>query len=193
MGLPLPQPAPPTCLHRNLGSHSNSCGSHTGSGVCPSSSSLWGGRNQSEVLHTCRRWYRCHEIKTPNQITVITQFRRHAHLAALAPPTNGVWNLLVVTVVVPAPSADLVEVVRRRFRCRPSPWLPGLWGGPGGGWVCLLGRMGDGATSSRQVMAVLSSQGRGDGGMLPSFFNNGTAGNKRDKSMHRLHSGGLCR
>lgn len=124
-------------------------------------------------------------IKTPNQITVITHFRRHTHLAALAPPTNGVWNLLggatvVVTMVLPAPSTDLVEVVRRRFRCRPSPWLPGLWGGPGGGWVCLLGRMGDGATSSRQVMAVLSSQGRGDGGTLPSLFNNGTAGNKTD-------------
>lgn len=40
--------------------------------------------------------------------------------------------------------------------------------------------MGDGATSSRQVMAVLSSQGRGDGGTLPSLFNNGTAGNKTD-------------
>lgn len=46
--------------------------------------------------------------------------------------------------------------------------------------MCLLGRMGDGATSSRQVMAVLSSQGRGDGGTLPSLFNNGTAGNKTD-------------
>lgn len=46
--------------------------------------------------------------------------------------------------------------------------------------------MGDGATSSRQVMAVLSSQGRGDGGTLPSLFNNGTAGNKTDVQVEQL-------
>lgn len=44
--------------------------------------------------------------------------------------------------------------------------------------MCLLGSMGGGATSSRQVMAVLSSQGRGDGGTLPSLVNNGTESDK---------------
>lgn len=44
--------------------------------------------------------------------------------------------------------------------------------------MCLLGRMGGGAMSSRQVMAVLSSQGRGDAETLPSVANGGTAQNK---------------
>lgn len=41
--------------------------------------------------------------------------------------------------------------------------------------MCLLGRIGGGAISSRQVMAVLSSQGRGEAGTLPSVVNDGTA------------------
>lgn len=41
--------------------------------------------------------------------------------------------------------------------------------------MCLLGRIGGGAISSRQVMAVLSSQGRGEAGTLPSVANEGTA------------------
>lgn len=41
--------------------------------------------------------------------------------------------------------------------------------------MCLLGKIGGGAISSRQVMAVLSSQGRGEAGTLPSVVNDGTA------------------
>lgn len=56
--------------------------------------------------------------------------------------------------------------------------LPGFCAEPGRGWVCLRGRTGCGATSSRQVMAVLSSQERGDAEMLPPLFSAGTAGYK---------------
>lgn len=41
--------------------------------------------------------------------------------------------------------------------------------------MCLLGRIGGGATSSRHVMAVLSSQGRGEAETLPPGVNRGTA------------------
>lgn len=40
--------------------------------------------------------------------------------------------------------------------------------------MCLLGRIGGGATSSRHVMAVLSSQGRGEAETLPPGVNRGT-------------------
>lgn len=41
--------------------------------------------------------------------------------------------------------------------------------------MCLLGRIGGGATSSRHVMAVLSSHGRGEAETLPPEVNRGTA------------------
>lgn len=83
------------------------------------------------------------------------------YLPALAPPTSGVWNSVggALVSMATAPSAERMEVVRRLL-----PWSPGLWAGPDGGWVCLRGRMGGGATSSLQVMAVFSSQDRGDAG-----------------------------
>ena len=49
--------------------------------------------------------------------------------------------------------------------------------------MCLLGSMGGGATSSRQVMAVLSSQGRGDAETLPSVVSRGTAQHNKGTSL----------
>lgn len=46
--------------------------------------------------------------------------------------------------------------------------------------MCLLGRMGGGAISSLQVMAVFSSQERGDVETLPPVVNPEIVGEKRN-------------
>lgn len=52
----------------------------------------------------------------------------------------------------------------------------------------LRGSTGGGATSSRHVMAVLSSQGRGDAATLPSLVNRGTASIYFISKLSHVHS-----